>query len=105
MIAGLRIVVERAVRRQAYRAAEAHRQWVELASYPNTARGDVACWGLTSVQAARYHARLSRMHADTSTRFADLAAHYGRRSRIASRISICLAAVALVMAVVSAVVS
>lgn len=47
--------------------------------YPNTASGDVDCWGLTHVQAARYHARLSRMYADQATLFAELAVKYARQ--------------------------
>jgi precorrin-3B methylase len=35
--------------------------------------------GLTPAQAARYHARLSRMYADQATHFADLAVMYARR--------------------------
>jgi hypothetical protein len=41
-----------------------------VSEHPDTTRGDVAYWGLTHAQAARYHARISRMYADGATRYA-----------------------------------
>ncbi|GIF08694.1 hypothetical protein [Actinoplanes siamensis] len=41
--------------------------------YPNDSRGDVQAWGLTHVQAARYHARLGTYHARQARHYADKA--------------------------------
>lgn len=51
-----------------------------MSEHPNTARGDVAYWGLPPWQASRYHSRLARMHAKTSRRYADEAVRLGRIS-------------------------
>jgi hypothetical protein len=48
--------------------------------YANTSTGDVDCWGLSASQAARYHDRLSRMHAGHAARFAALAVKYSRQT-------------------------
>jgi hypothetical protein len=70
-----------------------------VSDYPNTARGDVDFWGLTHVQAARYHARLSRMHADACGRFADLATMHARKAEIAARIGVGFALTSLAITI------
>lgn len=76
-----------------------------MSEYPNNARGDAAYWGLTYVQAAGYHARLSRMYADRAARFRDLSVAYARKSIIASRISLTLAVIAVTLVIVGAVIA
>jgi hypothetical protein len=65
--------------------------------HPNTARGDVAYWKLTPTQAARYHARLARMHANLAAAFARKA----RRAADLSWIPVAMAAAAVLIAAAS----
>jgi hypothetical protein len=50
--------------------------------HPNNSRGDVTYWQLKPAQAARYHSRLSTMHARQSRRFADRAIAEARKAEI-----------------------
>lgn len=61
-------------------------------SWANNSRGDVGHWRLTPTQAARYHSRLARMHANASARLADRAIRY---ARIAQRLGMVGAGLAL----------
>jgi hypothetical protein len=76
-----------------------------VSEYPNTARGDAAHWGLTPAQAARYHARLSRMYADQATHFADLAVMYARRGERVALIGGGLVLLFAILGVIGAVIS
>lgn len=78
---------------------------MQVSEHPNTARGDVAYWGLTHVQAAHYHARISRMYANRAAHFRDLAVAYAQKAIIASRISLTLAIVAVALVVIRIVVA
>lgn len=73
-------------------------------SFPNTARGDVAYWGLTPRQAMHYYSRLARMHADKATYFADLSVAYANKAVIASRVGVGFGALGFVAAAVNLVV-
>ena len=69
--------------------------------HPNTSRGDVTYWQLSHTQAARYHSRLSTMHARQSRRFADKAIASARKAEIGCWISGALIAVVLVLRIVA----
>lgn len=72
--------------------------------HPNTSRGDVTYWQLSHTQAARYHARLSTMHAERAVRFADRAIAEARKAEIGCWISFALIAVVLVLRIVAMVI-
>lgn len=72
--------------------------------HPNTSRGDVTYWQLSHAQAARYHARLSTMHAERAVRFADIAITSARKAEIGCWISGALIAVVLVLRIIAMVI-
>lgn len=72
--------------------------------HPNTSRGDVTYWQLSHAQAARYHARLSTMHAERAVRSAGLAVDAARKAEIGCWISGALIAVVLVLRIVAMVI-
>lgn len=73
--------------------------------YPNDSWGDVDYWGLTPVQATRYHARLACMHADASVRFAELAVHYARQGQRFSGVAIALGVLSILVLAVGRVIA
>lgn len=66
--------------------------------HSNDSLGDVANWGLNGAQAARYHSRLSRMHADQSQRFAAKVTRLAIVAGVLCGLSITLAAIGSVLA-------
>jgi hypothetical protein len=76
-----------------------------VTEYLNDASGDIDYWGLTHVQAAHHHARLSRMYADRATRYADNAVRYAHRAVIGNRVVMVLAAFSLALAILKLVIA